>query len=83
MDMRNGDMYESRDAALAAGVPISELGETEVVEVEITSGPFKGRRYRRNALGQMERVKSEAEKERHDVAMAPATHVCCDVWRRA
>lgn len=64
MDLRNGRTYETRDAARAAGVPDSDLalvrvddrtGEPDVKLV--TNGPFKGRKYRRNELGQMERVR--------------------------
>ena len=58
MDTRNGTLYASKDAALAAGVPeeaIAELGEVAGGKWAVTSGPFKGRIYRRNALGQMKR----------------------------
>ena len=53
MDMRTGDLYQSREEALAAGVP-----EQFVVEVDhagevvtVTAGPFKGRTYRRTSSG--------------------------------
>ena len=64
MDTRNGDIYDSKSAALAAGVPeeaISELGEIAGGKWAATTGPFKGRIYRKNALGQMQRDK-KAEK---------------------
>lgn len=54
MDMRNGDIYDTPEAARAAGVPADQLEEVEVIGdevVRITSGPFKGRLYRRTASG--------------------------------
>lgn len=66
MDMRNGDLHASRDAALEAGVPSDEIAEVEPVAgsledpeiVRVTSGPFKGRVYERNRVTrQLERRK--------------------------
>ena len=51
MDMRNGDIYPSKELALAAGVPEEHLAEVEPVIVKVTSGPFKGRVYERTASG--------------------------------
>jgi hypothetical protein len=48
MDMRNGDIYPNRAAALAAGVPAHEIAEIEPEIVRVTSGPFRGRVYERN-----------------------------------
>ena len=58
MDDRNGNIYPDWPAALAAGVPADHAHEVEAVYGEllrITSGPFKGRVYRRTANG-LERV---------------------------
>ena len=43
MDTRNGQLYESKELALAAGVPRESL--EEVATTVIKSGPFKGRMY--------------------------------------
>lgn len=48
MDMRNGDIYPSRAAALLAGVPADQIAEVEPEIVRVTSGPFRGRVYERN-----------------------------------
>ncbi len=63
MDMRTGQTYDTKAEALAAGVPESDLalltGEMDGPEPPdvqfITSGPFKGRVYKR-INGQMVRV---------------------------
>lgn len=57
MDLRTGRTYESVDEAEKAGVPLSDLVEVKDTPAGpdvkvITSGPFKGRVYRRNARGQ-------------------------------
>jgi len=66
MDTRTGRLYGSKEEALAAGVPedvlavVDDPQEPEQTEGEtytIQNGPFKGRRYRRNARGQSVRVK--------------------------
>jgi len=59
MDMRNGDMYPSRAAAEAAGVPSEHIAEVEAEIVRVTSGPFKGRVYRRNGNGNLLRITDE------------------------
>lgn len=51
MDMRNGNMYPSREAAEQVGVPSESLVEVEPEIVVVTSGPFKGRRYLRTKTG--------------------------------
>ena len=51
MDDRNGNLYRSRELALAAGVPAEHVVEVEPEIVTVTSGPFKGRRYLRTASG--------------------------------
>ena len=53
MDMRNGNIYSDLEAALAAGVPPEHaVGvQPEGDLLRITSGPFKGRTYRRTATG--------------------------------
>jgi hypothetical protein len=67
MDMRTGRTYETKEAALAAGVPGSDIAEIigdpadghagagEIVR--FSSGPFKNRVYQRAANGQLVRVK--------------------------
>lgn len=50
MDMRNGAVYESVEAAKAAGVPNEHIAEVESL-VRVTSGPFKGRVYQRTVSG--------------------------------
>lgn len=67
MDMRTGKTYDTKDAAVAAGVPESDIAEIvgdpadrhphagEIVR--FTSGPFKNRTYRRSASGQLVRVR--------------------------
>lgn len=59
MDMRTGETYETLQAAIDAGVPVSDIAEvTETPngpEVRFASGPFKGRVYQR-VNGQLRRV---------------------------
>lgn len=55
MDTRNGNIYPSRELAEAAGVPDEHLVEIEPEVVRVTSGPFKGRVYKRTSSG-LERV---------------------------
>jgi hypothetical protein len=62
MDMRTGETYESVEAARKAGVPISDIAEIrqrpgQEPEVRFPSGPFKDRVYKRNAVGQLARVR--------------------------
>jgi hypothetical protein len=64
MDLRTGRTYESVEQAGKAGVPLSDLVQVKDtptgpdVQV-IASGPFKGRVYKRNALGQRELVATD------------------------
>lgn len=51
MDTRNGDLYTNREAARLAGVPEDKIEEVTPEVVRITSGPFKGRLYRRTPNG--------------------------------
>ena len=55
MDMRTGQMYETKDAALKAGVPESDIAEIvrdgDIPEVRFSAGPFKNRVYRRTQHG--------------------------------
>ena len=67
MDIRTGRIYETKEAALAAGVPESDIAEIigdpanphpdagEIVRFE--NGPFKNRTYRRMPNGQLQRVR--------------------------
>ena len=64
MDLRTGKTYETKEAALAAGVPESDLAELtgeatdkSVPEVRFSSGPFKDRVYKRMPAGQLVRVR--------------------------
>lgn len=50
MDMRNGDLYRSRDEAIASGVPVEHIAEVEPEIVRVKNGPFKGRVYQRHAV---------------------------------
>ena len=66
MDLRNGETYESREAALKAGVPESDIAHVRPSEVpgyvpivRVAKGPFKGRAYARNGAGQLVRVDKE------------------------
>jgi len=67
MDMRTGQLYDSKEAALAAGVPVSDLAELaaplDQVEarlaaglpvVKFSKGSFKN--VRRNEAGELVRV---------------------------
>lgn len=63
MDIRTGQTYESRDAALKDGVPSSDIAEIvkhddRIPVVRFSSGPFKDRTYRRvPETGQLVRVR--------------------------
>ena len=62
MDLRTGETYETKQAALDAGVPESDIaeivrGDSNVPEVRFASGPFKNRVYKRTPAGQLVRVK--------------------------
>ena len=66
MDISTGRTYATREAALAAGVAPSDIarvtspGGREHLEgprVSFKGGPFKHRKYQRNGLGQLVRVK--------------------------
>lgn len=68
MDTRNLTMYPSMDAALEAGVPAEALSEMKPIADSTwaaTSGPFRGRIYRRNHLGQMVRDREAEKAEKH------------------
>lgn len=70
MDLRTGQTYATREEALAAGVPDSDIAEIvgdpadphpaagEIVR--FSSGPFKNRVYRRMANGQLTRIDKDA-----------------------
>lgn len=63
MDLRTGRTYATQEEALADGVPASDVVRVRDTEdgpevTVIKNGPFKGRIYRRNARGQMVRVKA-------------------------
>jgi hypothetical protein len=59
MDTRNGNLYNTRDEAIAAGVPEQFIAPVNVTEtgdvITVTSGPFKGRQYVRNSDGSLGR----------------------------
>ena len=60
MDIRTGQTYETREDALAAGVPASDIAEVtrmddSVPTVKFASGPFKDRTYKRMPNGQLVR----------------------------
>lgn len=62
MDIRTGETYETKDDALKAGVPASDIAEIvradgDIPEVRFASGPFKHRVYKRTPQGQLVRVK--------------------------
>lgn len=63
MDIRTGETYDTREAALAAGVPASDIAEVtrrddQIPEVRFSSGPFKNRVYKRvETTGQLVRVR--------------------------
>lgn len=62
MDLRTGETYRTKEDALAAGVPESDLaeivrGDASIPEVRFASGPFKGRVYKRHPrTGQLIRM---------------------------
>ena len=58
MDTRTGDIYPDLQAALDAGVPREHLAEVEPIIVRVTSGPFKGRVYKRTPTGGLKRIDS-------------------------
>ena len=75
MDTRNLDMYPTKDDALAAGVPEEHLSEMTPLEEKVwraTTGPFKGRIYRKNAAGQMQRDKQAEREAKNAVKAEPA-----------
>ena len=62
MDLRTGETYESKEAALKAGVPESDIAEivrkdSSVPEVKFATGPFKNRVYKRTNDGNLVRVR--------------------------
>lgn len=63
MDLRTGQTYGTRDEALKAGVPPSDIaeivrGDDAIPEVRFASGPFKDRVYKRvPETGQLVRVR--------------------------
>jgi hypothetical protein len=63
MDIRTGQTYDTKDSALAAGVPESDIAEivradAAIPEVRFSSGPFKDRIYKRvPETNQLVRVK--------------------------
>lgn len=66
MDLRTGETYETREAATAAGVPSADIAEIVrqdpgVPEVRFTSGPFRGRVYKRTPSGNLVRVGARNE----------------------
>lgn len=61
MDMRTGQMHSSREEALAADVPESDIAEivrndSDIPEVRFATGPFKDRVYKRGPSGQLVRM---------------------------
>lgn len=63
MDDRNGNVYPSKELALAAGVPPEHVVEVEPEVVVVVSGPFKGRRYQRTESG-LVRLRDKTEASR-------------------
>ena len=63
MDIRTGKTYETKEEALADGVPESDIAEIVrrdegIPEVRFATGPFKNRVYKRNPrTGQLIRVR--------------------------
>lgn len=53
MDTRNGNLYDSRLAALADDVPNEAIEQVEVITIQ--AGPFKGRTYVKNPDGSLGR----------------------------
>lgn len=61
MDLRTGQTFETREDALKAGVPDSDIAEVvrqdgSLPEVRFANGPFKDRVYKRGPSGQLIRV---------------------------
>lgn len=61
MDLRTGKTYETKEEALALGVPESDIAEVvrkdpRAPTVRFASGPFKDRVYKRMPTGQLVRV---------------------------
>lgn len=61
MDIRTGYTYATREDALHAGVPDSDIAELtrrdgDIPEVRFKGGPFKNRVYKRTSAGQLIRV---------------------------
>lgn len=73
MDLRTGQTYPTKAAAISAGVPASDIAEViagndSVPEVRFSSGPFKGRVYKRTSTGQLVRVDNlERRQERREL----------------
>jgi hypothetical protein len=64
MDLRTGQTYSTKEEALLAGVPESDIAQVSTDAsgeplVEVSKGPFKGRVYQRNDLGQLARIKNK------------------------
>ena len=63
MDLRTGKTYDTKDDALRAGVPESDIAEVLIgkladePEVRFSSGPFKNRGYKRTPSGNLVRVR--------------------------
>lgn len=63
MDIRTGRTYQTKEDALADGVPESDVAEVLVEKladapiVKFSSGPFKDREYKRTTTGNLVRVK--------------------------
>ena len=63
MDIRTGETYATKEEALRAGVPPSDIaevirGDATIPEVRFDSGPFKDRVYKRNPqTGQLIRTR--------------------------
>lgn len=62
MDIRTGETYPTREAALRAGVPDSDIAEItrhddNIPEVKFVAGPFKNRVYKRTEAGNLVRVR--------------------------
>jgi hypothetical protein len=67
VDLRTGERYPTLEAALSAGVPVSDVAEVteredDVPLVRVTAGPFKGRVYRRTTRGNLVRVRGAVER---------------------
>ena len=61
MDLRTGKTYDTKEEALADGVPESDIAEIvrrdkSLPEVRFSSGPFKDRTYKRTLSGNLVRV---------------------------